>query len=207
MRTMHAAYVLIFLLIMAVLGLGAYEALAAATNPDASIVRPLFVRAPGPAVLSAPAQVYSPTMDFRRVAQAGERYHVIKWEAGWVLAVRDGDPLEEMVWIELTAGAQLTEGASPIEEAAALAPRFLGGMLLALVAVYGTRRLLRLWRSRRSARSGARYGRSRDGMDAATERVRAASSHLGVDSAPASAGPDGDGPSVEPGRVGPRRLG
>jgi len=39
-RTNHAAHVVIFLLMIVVLALGAYEALAALVEPDASLVLP-----------------------------------------------------------------------------------------------------------------------------------------------------------------------
>jgi hypothetical protein len=56
-RVVHVGYVLVFLLVIVVLGLGAYEALAAFVDPNASAVLPVFqslTRSGAPSPVASP---------------------------------------------------------------------------------------------------------------------------------------------------------
>lgn len=59
-------------------------------------------------VIFAPTQVYWPSDDPAWIAQPGEWYQVLRLETGWALAVWELDSSYGPVWIETTAGVQLS---------------------------------------------------------------------------------------------------
>jgi hypothetical protein len=102
-RTRHASHVLATLVVLGVLILGGYEALAAYVNPAAS----LFARSAGsppPGVwlqVKAATPAYWPNDTPAWMAQVGERYQLVQEEPGWALSIREGDPPAHQVWLAL----------------------------------------------------------------------------------------------------------
>lgn len=155
---MHASFVIVFLLIFVIFGLGAYETLAAIANPKASILLAVIdarTRAgqPGPRTLDEPewitvtrqTQVFSPRMDPLRFAQPGERYQATSVENGWALAVRQGDPADRVVWIALDDRVQapaLVSSSSPID-AFAVSALVAAALFMTIGLYFGIRRRLR----------------------------------------------------------------
>ena len=175
-RTMHASFVIIFLLIFVIFGLGAYETLAAIVNPSASVLLPLvdsraratqIASAPGAerlwVTVTAPTQVYSPGMDPLRTAQPGERYQVTTYENGWALAVRQGDPPERAVWIAIDDRVQAPGLGNPLKDGLISIALVATGVVVILILYYGLRRRILSRRSRAARRSrGAANGAPRE---------------------------------------------
>jgi hypothetical protein len=108
-RTRHANYVLVTLLVMDLLFLGAYKALAGFVDP----VEKPFIASHQPAVSERWVEVRQPTLAFGPdgrpawVAAPGERYQVLHQESGWTLAIRQGDSPAQPVWLAQDARVRL----------------------------------------------------------------------------------------------------
>ena len=99
-------------------------AAASPTSPPApSPTAPVVTPPPPPAIPAPPAPpvavelwlsiveatpVYSDAGDVLWVAEPGEWYRVISQDAGWALAVRENDPAELAVWIEVDGRVQVS---------------------------------------------------------------------------------------------------
>jgi hypothetical protein len=107
-RTRHASYVLATLVVLGVLLLGCYEALAAYVNPSASLFAgPNAPDVPGTWLqVSSPTAVYWPDDTQAWLARPGERYQVVHQEPGWALAIRQGDAAAHQVWLPLNERGQ-----------------------------------------------------------------------------------------------------
>jgi hypothetical protein len=150
-RTMHASFVVIFVLIFVVFGLGAYETLAAVMNPGASIVAPLVAErtqlglAPAPQddrpviAVHSPTQTYSLTMDPVRTAQPGERYVVKLEEGSWVLAFRQGDAEERVFWIAMDSRVGPSTEPDAVTQILTASAVIVGVLLLTFAIYYGLR--------------------------------------------------------------------
>ena len=164
-RTTHASFVMMFLLMFVIFGLGAFETLAAIVNPKASLLlelaeaRTRAAQSGGSAVhelpwitVTRPTQVFSAMMDPLRIAQPGERYQVTSTENGWALAVRQGDPPDRAIWIALDDRVQAPGLVpSPGTEALTLSAIVAAALLLTIGLYFGIRRRLRPRGPRRRA--------------------------------------------------------
>jgi hypothetical protein len=107
-QTRHASYVLVTLIVLGVLLLGCYEALAGYVNPDAS----LFAQSSDPNVsevwlqVSSPTPAYWPDHTQAWSARPPERYRMIHEQEGWALAIREGDAVAHQVWLPLDGRVQ-----------------------------------------------------------------------------------------------------
>jgi hypothetical protein len=86
-------------------------------------IQPTVVPAPTQAPQGAlwlrvmqPTQAYSVTMDPLWIAQPGEWYFVVRQEAGWALAVWEGDTADWSVWIQMDARVEVTIADRPIPQ-------------------------------------------------------------------------------------------